>query len=354
MEGQRMKTAALALLAGLVAMPAAAVPTTMTYAGVLKDNGVPVSGTVNAHFALFRDPTGGTEIYSEDDSGLIVLGGDLIAELGSNALDDSILDEPELWLEVTLDGEVMTPRVRLNSVPYALRAEAALRAEEALTLGGLTSLDVVTQTQLQAAINNATTSLSITPGEGLTKSGNTLSITTGGVTTALLAANAVDSTKILDGSVATADLANLSVTAAKIANDTITAAQIASNGVGSAEIANASVTAAKIANDTITAAQIASGGVGTAEIASGAVGSGQIATGAVTSTKLANSKHLFQVVEPGCVETVGLLTTASTCTRDTAGCSVGQCRDCNTNVCGTSNCARTFCFNDEIGFIVGP
>jgi hypothetical protein len=254
-----MKTAAFALL--LAAAPAAAVPTTMTYAGVLKDNGALVSGTVDAHFGLFTQSSGGTEIYGEDDSGLIVLAGDLVAELGSNALDDAILEEPELWLEVTIDGEVMTPRVRLNSVPYALRAEAALRAEEALTLGGLTSLDVVTQTQLQTAINNATSSLTasltLSAGAGLTKSGNTLAIADGAITTAMIGNQQITSQKLAPGSVG----------GSAIIDGQVSFNDLAADSVNSSKIVDGSILAADISQDTITAAQLAPGSVTSSELA---------------------------------------------------------------------------------------
>jgi hypothetical protein len=193
----------------LLASAAAAVPTTMTYVGVLADQGNRVNGAVDASFVLFSSSAGGEELYREDINGLVVVGGELVVELGANALDDSLLAREELWLEVSIDGEVMSPRVRLNSVPYALLARVA---EETLTFGGLQPLDYVTQAQLA----NLGLAAGLAAGTGLTKNGGTLSIASGGVTLGLLAANSVDGSKIVDGSVGTADLANGAVTAAKV------------------------------------------------------------------------------------------------------------------------------------------
>ena len=137
-----MRSMALLLFSLAVAAPAAAVPTTMTYAGVLTEGGVRVEGVVDVTMQLFDDDSAGTLHYSEDLPGLVIVDGELVADIGSNALDDAILELPELWLEVTVAGTVLAPRVRLNSVPYALRAEPAL------TLGGLLPSNLVTAQQL--------------------------------------------------------------------------------------------------------------------------------------------------------------------------------------------------------------
>ena len=49
-------------------------------------------------------------------------------------LDAAILDEEALFLEVTFNGEVLTPRVAVNAAPFALRAKEAELAEVMYTL----------------------------------------------------------------------------------------------------------------------------------------------------------------------------------------------------------------------------
>ena len=93
---------------------------------------------------------------------------------------------------------------------------------------------------------------------------------------AMAGSNTVNSAAIVDGSIATADLANKAVTAAKIADATITATQLA----------NGAVTATKLAAGAVTNSSLIDGSVTTSKIASGAVTGSQLAFGAVDSTKI--------------------------------------------------------------------
>ena len=56
-------------------------------------------------------------------------------------MDESIFDGSDVWLEVEVDGDVMAPRLVVDSVPYAIRALVANRAEH---LGSLAPSEVVT------------------------------------------------------------------------------------------------------------------------------------------------------------------------------------------------------------------
>ena len=345
-----MRSMALLLFSLAVAAPAAAVPTTMTYAGVLTEGGVRVEGVVDVTMQLFDDDSAGTLHYSEDLPGLVIVDGELVADIGSNALDDATLELPELWLEVTVDGTVLAPRVRLNSVPYALRAEAALRAEEALTLGGLLPSDLVTAQQL-ATLGLANGLLA---GAGIDVSEGSVSLVTAGVTTAKLASGAVTTAKILDANVTLAKLASNSVDAAKIVDGSVTSTDIATDTIAAVDIATGAIGAAELAVGSVGAAAILDGSVGVDDIGAAAVTTSELASGAVDTADLSRSRPIYEVVSSGCLESLGTLMRINTCTRDTAGCGASQCRDCNTNVCGSVNCALTFCFNDEAGNIVGP
>ena len=81
----------------------------------------------------------------------------------------------------------------------------------------------------------------------------------GTVTTAKLAANAVTSTKILDGTIATGDMADDAITEAKIAAQTITNASIFPGTIRSQEIENLSIVGTDIANNSIDGTKIALG-----------------------------------------------------------------------------------------------
>ena len=100
--------------------------------------------------------------------------------------------------------------------------------------------------------------------------------------------NFVTSSHIVDGTIATADLANSSVTTDKIADGAVTSAKFNNNAVSTAKIADASVTTAKLADDAVTAAKIADGNVGATQLASNAVTTVKIQDNAVTTAKIAN------------------------------------------------------------------
>ena len=82
----------------------------------------------------------------------------------------------------------------------------------------------------------------------------------GAVTTAKLAANAVTSAKILDGTIATGDIADDAITEAKIYAQTITNASILPGTIRSQEIANATITGTDMAANSIDGTKIALGG----------------------------------------------------------------------------------------------
>lgn len=323
------RTGATALVLGLLALvPAAATwatPTTMTYAGRLENDQGPVTGSVDASFRIFDSIAGGTELYAEVIPALLVINGDLVAELGANALDDSILAQPELWLEISIDGDVLDPRVRLTSVPYALRAALAEVAEEALTLGGLLPTDVVTQAQLASL--GLVDGLQV--GAGLVRSGAVLAVANNGIVTAMIA----------DGQ----------VTSTKLAGDAVTSAAVLDGTIGTADLQNGAVTTTKLGLSAVGAAQLAQASVFTGQIANGTILAEDIRDGAISASKITGTIPLFRVGSAGCVESVGSVTTSVTCTQSSAGCSAGQRRDCLTDLCVQTT--TTACANVRLGFI---
>jgi hypothetical protein len=133
---------AAAVIAGASDRARAAVPGTVAFAGRLSNEDGPVDGEVSLTFRLYDAEMGGNERWSESheataDQGLVTI------ELGSDEpLDDAIFDGSALYLEVSVDGEILTPRSPVGSVPYAIRAAVAERvgpytpAELQLRVGG--------------------------------------------------------------------------------------------------------------------------------------------------------------------------------------------------------------------------
>jgi len=99
--------------------------------------------------------------------------------------------------------------------------------------------------------------------------------------------NFVTSSHIVDGTIATADLANNSVTTDKIADGAVTSAKFGNNSVSTTNINDANVTTVKLADDAVTAAKIADGNVGANQLSSNAVTTVKIQDNAVTTAKIA-------------------------------------------------------------------
>ena len=116
------------------------------------------------------------------------------------------------------------------------------------------------------------------------------------VTEGKIARNAVTSTKIADSSVTTSKimgnaittdkLDDLAVTRQKIANGAVETNTLADNAVTTPKIKDGNVTTAKIADGNVTTAKIADGNVTTAKIGNSAVTTDKLDDGAVTSDKI--------------------------------------------------------------------
>jgi hypothetical protein len=114
----------LVLLPVLLAGPAlAVVPATMSYQGVLMDNGgalVP-DGNYSLTFRLYTIASGGVALWTETQNPVAVSRGGFSVILGSVAPLTGIPFDVPYWLGITVGaGTEMTPRVALASSPYSL------------------------------------------------------------------------------------------------------------------------------------------------------------------------------------------------------------------------------------------
>jgi microcystin-dependent protein len=119
-------------LATVAVLASAEVPGTITYAGRLLDQGVPVNRTVSATFTLYPSSQGGTPLWSQTFPQLPVNQGDFEVTLGTDPgapLDDLVLSQPQVWLESVINGVTLAPRSAVTSVPYAILAGTSARAE---------------------------------------------------------------------------------------------------------------------------------------------------------------------------------------------------------------------------------
>ena len=119
-------------------------------------------------------------------------------------------------------------------------------------------------------------------------------------------------TKINDGEITTAMLANGCVTTAKIADGNVTTAKIADGNVTTAKIADGNVTTAKIADGAVTEGKIARNAVTSTKIADSSVTTSKIMGNAITTDKLDDLAVTRQKIANGAVETNTLADNAVT------------------------------------------
>ncbi|MDE2292383.1 MAG: hypothetical protein KGL53_09895 [Elusimicrobia bacterium] len=129
MRARRLLSVLLALLAAAWAAPArAATPNAVNFQGRLADprTGNPVAGpTAAVTFSVYDAASAGTLLWSEDQT-VNVDHGEFEARLGSVVpLSSAVFSAAGRWLEVTADGETLSPREPFASSPYALRAAVA-------------------------------------------------------------------------------------------------------------------------------------------------------------------------------------------------------------------------------------
>jgi hypothetical protein len=131
-----MKTLVAALLLALALPVHAEVPQTIGFTARLVDDktGAEVTGTQQLTFKLFDAESGGTALWTEETSATAEEGLVFVDLGATEPLTAQVLDGRKLFLEVTLNGTAMEPRVTLGSVPYAVRATEAANAA---TVGGI-------------------------------------------------------------------------------------------------------------------------------------------------------------------------------------------------------------------------
>ena len=113
------------VVAGVLAL-IFAVPRSFNYQGKLVDSsGVGVNDTLMLTFRLYTSETGGSPIYEQTIPDVIIRQGLFSVELSD--FPDTVDFSEQYWLEVVVDGEAMSPREKLTSAPYSIRAGTAER-----------------------------------------------------------------------------------------------------------------------------------------------------------------------------------------------------------------------------------
>jgi hypothetical protein len=107
----------------------------MTFAGRLVDDlGNPLASPVNLELWIYDAPAGGTAIYAEEHSSVVLdTEGNFSVLLGTGAdaggpfptFGPDLFAETERYIEVIVGAETLTPRVPVSSVPWAFIAKQA-------------------------------------------------------------------------------------------------------------------------------------------------------------------------------------------------------------------------------------
>ena len=120
-----MKTKAILFTFSLVLLMSlsvfADVPDEITYQGRLLYNGNPVTSDTNIIFRLYQTSSGGSAVWTETHSSVTPdINGIYTVVLGSTvAIPD---DYDAFWIELEVAGNTLTPRKKLTSSPFVLRA----------------------------------------------------------------------------------------------------------------------------------------------------------------------------------------------------------------------------------------
>lgn len=101
----------------------AEVPHLLNYQGRLTDSsGIPLNGSYAITFRLYDAETAGNLLWEETHTGALIQKGIFSVLLGSVTALNLTFDKP-YFLEIKVGTEVMSPRQRITSAGYAIRAE---------------------------------------------------------------------------------------------------------------------------------------------------------------------------------------------------------------------------------------
>lgn len=134
----------LALLASGGAAYAGGAPLTIPFVARLADGGTPVTGNHDLLVELYAQSSGGTALWSEERNPVAIPGdGLLYLDLGSVTPftnPSMIFDGATKYLQITIDGQISTSRIPVESAPYAINANNASTANTATTANNATNL----------------------------------------------------------------------------------------------------------------------------------------------------------------------------------------------------------------------
>ena len=117
-----------------------AVPSKINYQGLITDgSGSPIVSTTNTIITnLYATALDEAILYSESFTDVVSNNDGIYSiQIGDSNLQTLLEENSDLWLELTINGETLSPRQLINAVPYALVAKAAESLKDGATLGNI-------------------------------------------------------------------------------------------------------------------------------------------------------------------------------------------------------------------------
>jgi hypothetical protein len=146
------------LIFALVQLSWGTTPYQITYQGVLKDDvsgEIVADGSYDMAFSIFEIDVGGTANWTETHVGVSVVGGLFTVELGSLVSfpggGAARFDVP-YWLEIQIGSTVLSPRTKLQAVPYANAARSVYGSWNELQSRGRLGINTVGSADTTKAI----------------------------------------------------------------------------------------------------------------------------------------------------------------------------------------------------------
>src|SRR6266567_3518778 len=141
----------LALLAG-INQAAAQGTTAFTYQGQLHDGGTNANGTYSMTFKLYDAVSGGIQIGGDITTSPTLANGLFSVNLDFGA---GAFNGGARWLDITVAGDTLTPRVQVLSTPYTLFAATAATVTNGAINNLKLAVDAVATTNIQDSAINA-------------------------------------------------------------------------------------------------------------------------------------------------------------------------------------------------------
>ncbi|NWH04838.1 hypothetical protein [Desulfobacter latus] len=126
----------------LVASPGNTAPNTINFQGILKDiSGQPIiNPSLSMTFSFFNISTGGTAVWTETLNTAVSDGRYHVVLGNQTPITADVLSNDDLWIEIAVEDDTLSPRQKIHSVPFALQGAPITGAD--IQDGSITDSDL--------------------------------------------------------------------------------------------------------------------------------------------------------------------------------------------------------------------